>query len=290
MEKVGIVGLGNMGSGMAATLLREGLTVSGFDLDPSTCVEAEKIGVKILPLELLLTENQVVILSLPKAAHVKSVSQKILEFGVEGLIVIDTSTSTPEVSREIFKNFQNKKMTFIDAPVSGGPKGARTGSMTMVVGASKEDFERVQPLLQKMSSVQVNVGLCGAGNIVKIGNNLLAAAHLITTAEMVSLANKAGVDAERFLAGINKGSGRSAVSEINFPLWILNEAYNSGFTMELMRKDVGLAEDLAINEGMTLPLSEMVMKLWRDSKELLADKQDFNEIVKMSDQKLFGGK
>lgn len=290
IQQVGIIGLGNMGSGMAQTLLRKGIKIDGFDLSQSACEKAEKFGVKIVSIESLLTKNKFIILSLPKAEHVFQVSEQVLRFGKNGLFIVDTSTSTPEVSRKIFLKLQQKGITFIDAPVSGGPKGAENGTMTMVVGAKDSDFSKVQPLLQKMSSVQVNVGDCGAGNVVKICNNLLAAAHLITTAEAVSLAAKAGVEPKRLLEGLNNGSGRSAVSEVNFPLWILNQAYDSGFTMGLMRKDIGLAKDLVEGEGLSLPLSEAIIQHWQESITLLIDQQDFNEIVKMSDGTLFGGK
>lgn len=290
IQQVGIIGLGNMGRGMAQTLLRKGIKVEGVDLSQSACEKAEEFGVKITSIESLLMKNKFIILSLPKAEHVFQVSEQVLRFGKNGLFIVDTSTSTPEVSRKIFLKLQQKGITFIDAPVSGGPKGAENGTMTMVVGAKNSDFSKVKPLLQKMSSVQVNVGDCGAGNVVKICNNLLAAAHLITTAEAVSLATKAGVEPKRLLEGLNNGSGRSAVSEVNFPLWILNQAYDSGFTMGLMRKDIGLAKDLVEEEGLSLPLSEAIIQRWQESITLLADQQDFNEIVKMSDMTLFGGK
>lgn len=134
------------------------------------------------------------------------------------LIVIDTTTSTPDVSRQIYDEFVKHDMVFVDAPVSGGPKGAINGTMSMLVGADDDVYQTVLPLLELMSARRVHVGKVGAGNVVKIGNNLLAAAHLITTAEMVSLAYHAGVHPDKFLQGLNQGSGRSAVSEVNFPI------------------------------------------------------------------------
>lgn len=287
---VSVIGLGNMGRGMAETLLRNGYKVMGYDLSESARTEAENIGVIIAPLAQLLKESKIVVLSLPKAEHVEALAlgaNGINDLGHEGLIIIDTTTSTAEVSRKIYAELKNKGMTFIDAPVSGGPAGAKSGTMTMVVGATAKNFENIQPFLADLSAVQVNVGECGAGNVVKICNNLLAAAHLITTAEAVALANQSGVSPEQLLAGLNKGSGRSAVSEVNFPRWVLNGAFDSGFTMGLMRKDVGLAKSLAQLESMNLPLSEKVMELWEKSTETLGDQKDFNAIVQMTDADLF---
>lgn len=289
---VSIIGLGNMGRGMAETLLRNGYKVLGYDLSEDARSSAEALGVKIMPVAQLLQESAIVILSLPKAEHVEALvlsEDGLIKLGHEGLIIIDTTTSTAEVSRKVYVALKEKGMTFIDAPVSGGPSGAKSGTMTMVVGATEADFAHIQPFLADLSAVQVNVGECGAGNVVKICNNLLAAAHLITTAEAVSLANKAGVSPEKLLSGLNKGSGRSAVSEVNFPRWVLNDAFDSGFTMGLMRKDVGLAQSLADSENLNLPLSEKIIELWQKSAETLADQEDFNAIVKMTDSTLFEG-
>ncbi len=286
---VGVIGLGNMGAGMASTLLRKGYYVNGFDISSSARDKAAEAGITILSLNALLASSDIVILSLPKAEHVAALSQNIYESGHKGLIVIDTTTSTAETSREIHEKLAEKEIIFVDAPVSGGPKGAQMGTMTMVVGAEPVIFKAIEPFLQTISSIQVNVGSCGAGNIVKICNNLLIASHLITTAEAIKLASSAGVTPENLLLGINKGSGRSAASEVNFPLWILNNSYNSGFTMGLMRKDVDLANILMRAEALDLPLSRQVMTLWQSSRELLADNVDFNEIVKQTDAILFGG-
>lgn len=289
---VGVIGLGNMGLGMATTLKRHQHRVSGFDLAPQAQQAALAAGITVAPdMASLLASSDVVILSLPKAAHVEAVclgATGIEGLGQAGLMVVDTTTSTAAVSQKVHQALAARQMTFVDAPVSGGPSGAASGSMTMVVGASEADYQRIVPLLRDMSAVQVHVGGCGAGNVVKIGNNLLAAAHLITTAEAVSMAAKAGVAPEKFLAGINQGSGRSGVSEVSFPRWVLNQAFDSGFTMGLMRKDVGLAQDLIQEQAQSLPLSALVGQLWQQSQASLADGEDFNAIVRLTDSILFG--
>ncbi|WP_111895596.1 NAD(P)-dependent oxidoreductase [Acinetobacter sp. MB5] len=289
--KVGILGLGNMGAGMASTLLKKSFDVYGFDLNPAARHKATENGIKTTQnLSELLSQIEVLILSLPKAEHVEAVclgENGVLTHAISDLIVIDTTTSTPETSRKVAQALQQKGIQFIDAPVSGGPIGAATGTMTMVVGADETVFQQVQPILQAMSKTQVHVGDVGSGNVVKIANNLLAAAHLITTAEAVSLAHHAGVSPEKLLEGINAGSGRSAVSEVSFPKWILNQRYDSGFTMGLMRKDVGLAQSLADQLDLNLPLSQQIIQMWQDSKQLIADSEDFNCIVKQTDAALF---
>lgn len=288
---VGVIGLGNMGLGMAINLLPKVDVVLGYDVSPTAQQKAKDKGISLChSLAELVERVDIIVLSLPKAEHVLEVCLGNAGIGVlakKPLTIIDTSTSTPEVSRRIHQELLTKKIVFIDAPVSGGPIGAISGTMSMVVGASEEHYQKVLPLLQKMSAKQVRVGNIGAGNIVKIGNNLLIAAHLITTAEVVSLANKAGVSPQDFLNGLNQGSGRSAASEVNFDKWILNHAYDSGFTMGLMRKDVGLAKELMQDLNLDFPLVKEVMNIWSDSTHVLSDNEDFNAIVKLTDKTLF---
>ncbi|AEA68422.1 MULTISPECIES: NAD(P)-dependent oxidoreductase [Pseudomonas] len=290
--KVGVIGLGNMGGGMAATLAGKGFDVSGFDLSEAALAQAKEKGVKpITDRKQLIKESDVLILSLPKAEHVEAVclgQGGIIEFGREGLIVVDTTTSTPEASRKVATALARMGIAFIDAPVSGGPKGAATGTMSMVIGAEDADLARAMPVLEGMSGTRVHVGKCGAGNVAKIANNMLAACHLISTAEAVSMAAKAGVEPEKLLQGLNAGSGRSGATQVMFPNWVLNKAYDSGFTMGLMRKDVGLASDLADSLDLDLPLSRIVALLWEASSESLPDNEDFCAIVQRTDAKLYG--
>ncbi|WP_342607112.1 NAD(P)-dependent oxidoreductase [Vibrio tritonius] len=292
---IGVIGLGNMGSGMAATLAKKSFSVFGYDLSSQALEAIATQGVTpIAQFAELVAVCDVVILSLPKALHVEQVclghhqsTESILALGKPGLIVIDTTTSEAQTSRKVAAELAKQGIEFLDAPVSGGPAGAASGTMSMVIGGKESTLATVMPILAAMSTTQVHIGDVGAGNIAKIANNLLCAAHLITTAEVVSMAQHAGVDAEKVLAGINAGSGRSGVSQVNFPKWILNDTYNSGFTMGLMRKDVGLAQNLCESLNLSLPLSETVMDLWRQSSESLADNEDFNAIVKLTNSQLY---
>lgn len=290
--KVGVIGLGNMGGGMAATLAGKGFDVSGFDLSEAALAHAKEKGVTpVSDRSQLIRQSDILILSLPKAQHVEEVclgKGGIIEVGREGLIVVDTTTSTPEASRKVAAALATIDVAFIDAPVSGGPKGAATGTMSMVIGAEDADLARALPVLESMSGTRVHVGQCGAGNVAKIANNMLAACHLISTAEAVAMAAKAGVEPEKLLQGLNAGSGRSGATQVMFPTWVLNNAYDSGFTMGLMRKDVGLASDLAASLNLELPLSRVVAQLWQASSESLPDNEDFCAIVQRTDAQLYG--
>jgi 3-hydroxyisobutyrate dehydrogenase len=282
---VGVIGLGNMGRGMALTLKGAGFRVVGFDVAEATRAALAGEGIEtVATIGAIIAAADSVILSLPTADIVEAVvagEDGILAHARAGVVVVDTSTSHPETSRKLAALLSPKGMAFIDAPVSGGPKGAITGTMTMVIGADDADLARVMPVLERMSAKRVHVGPVGAGNVAKIVNNLLCAAHLLTAAEAVRIARAAGVDAERLLDGLNAGSGRSGVTLANFPTWVLNGAFDSGFTMKLMRKDVRLAEQFVGELGLSLPLATDTARIWADSASTIADGEDFNRIVEL---------
>ncbi|BAM90570.1 3-hydroxyisobutyrate dehydrogenase [Bradyrhizobium oligotrophicum S58] len=285
MGAVGIIGLGNMGRGMALTLKGAGFAVTGYDALAATREALAAEGIAIAAgIGAVVAAADIVILSLPTAEIVADVvegADGILAHARPGVVIVDTSTSHPETSRRLAALLKTRGMGFVDAPVSGGPKGAASGTMTMVIGAEDDDLARVLPVLERMSARRVHVGSVGAGNVAKIVNNLLCAAHLLTSAEALRIANAAGVDAERLLEGLNAGSGRSGVTLVNVPNWILNGAFDSGFTMQLMRKDVRLAAQFIGELGLALPIAADTARIWADSAASIADPEDFNRIVEL---------
>jgi 3-hydroxyisobutyrate dehydrogenase len=284
-KKVGLIGLGNMGRGMALTLKRKGFDVVGTDVNPSIRTSLAKEGISVREtIGEVVSECDIVMLSLPTAHIVEQVvsgPNGILTNAKPGLLVVDTSTSHPETTRRLAGALNAAGMSMLDAPVSGGPKGAITGTMAMVIGGAKEDLERAEPVLTAMTAKRVHVGAIGAGHVAKIANNLFAAAHLLIAGEVTRMAAKAGVPTEQLLQGINAGSGRSFITEHSYPTWIMNGQFDSGFTMKLMRKDVRLSQELISALAIDLPMSAKVAELWARSAESIADDEDFNRIVEL---------
>jgi len=280
---IGVVGLGNMGLGMVRTLLRDGFSVVGFDLSPERQAEAAAAGATIVArLSELFEACQTIVLSLPTANHVRTVLTGDEGLGARDMdprLVIDTTTSEPDVTRELDALLRTQGHILIDAPVSGGPAGANSGNLTMMVGGGDADVARAMPVLNSLGGKITHVGPVGAGHAVKIVNNMLVASHLLTMSEAVRLGNAAGVTTENLIAALNAGSGRSAISEVNYPKWVMNGAFDSGFTMGLMRKDVRLAMALAKDKDVSLPVSGLAGQIWAASAEVLADDADFNRIT-----------
>lgn len=274
---IGVVGCGAMGGAMIARLVEKGHDVHCFDAMPEARARAAaKGGRACATLAELAQKCDQIILSLPKAEVVASVMADLAPHVQDGAIILDTSTSEPDTTKALAVAAQG--YTFIDGPVSGGPGGARAGTMTMVMGGPADAIATLRPVLDDLTAKTVHVGPAGAGHAAKIANNLLCAANLVLVSEMARLADSNGIPLENLLQGVNAGSGRSAVSEVNFPKWILNGAFDSGFTMGLMRKDVGLAIKLAAQGGLDLPVTRSVAEIWEASRDELADSADFNEI------------
>ncbi len=285
MRTIGVIGLGQMGRGMALSLRRRGFDVMGYDPAPAARAASAAGGIEIVDgPSVLWRACGAVVLSLPTPEVVEAVllgPDGPLHGTGAGLLIVDTSTSDPAVTRRIAAALTPAGIDLIDAPVSGGPKGAHAATLTMVIGGSERAVARAEPVLAGLSATRVHVGEIGAGHVTKLANNLLCAAHLIIAAETMRMARDAGVDPGRLLAGINAGSGRSGVTQVNIPTWVLNGAFDSGFTMKLMRKDVRLAEGLIGALGLDLPLSGEAARLWRDSADAIPDDADFNAIVKL---------
>lgn len=279
--KIGVIGCGNMGGGMVGQLVTAGMDISCYDPDADIQARMKSAGTNIAETASALVAGQeIIILSLPKAQVVEAVMAEVTPHIEAGAIVLDTSTSTPTISQAMAALGQTKGFDFIDGPVSGGPAAAKAGTMTMLLAGNQDAIDRLAPVTDILTAKTVVVGASGAGHAAKIANNMLCAANLVLVAEAVRMCEAAGVKPEGLLEGVNAGSGRSEVSEVNFPKWVLNGAFDSGFTMGLMRKDVGLALELAKQTGIDLAGFAGIADLWLSKSGDIPDAADFNEITK----------
>lgn len=278
---IGLIGGGAMGGAMAVRLIETGHPVRCFDASESARKKVAASGAEIADTLVDLPQGcALILLSLPRAEIVAEVMAELSPMLAPGTIVLDTSTSEPETTKALAKTAAAAGYVFLDGPVSGGPVGARSGSMTMLMGGAAEAIDTLRPVLAHLTARIVHVGPSGAGHAAKIANNLLCAANLVLVSEMAHLAESLGIPLRNLLEGVNAGSGRSGVSEVNFPKWILSGDFNSGFNMGLMRKDVVLATKLAQAAALDLPATRAIAAIWEDSRTKLADDADFNEIFK----------
>lgn len=266
--RVGLVGLGRMGSAMAARLAETGLEVAGFDLDPAKGGRGAIAAVAA----------PVVILSLPEEGAVAAALDGLWPALPAGAVLADTSTLSPLAARDFAAQAAARGLHYLDAPVSGGPAGARAGTLTVMAGAEAAALAMARPVLDRIAARLLHVGGPGAGQVAKLVNNLLVATHLVAAGEALAIAERAGVAAEAVLAVVNAASGRSAATEVNLPRWVLSGAFDSGFAAGLMRKDVRLAMDLARAVGAEPVACGAAARVWREAAGV-ADDADFNRIV-----------
>ncbi|SET99279.1 NAD(P)-dependent oxidoreductase [Paracoccus homiensis] len=277
----GVIGLGSMGFGMASSLLRAGFEVAGHDPSPAAQDRAREAGIApMATAEDVFAAAEVIVLSLPTAAHVLDVIAAAQDAGQLGAnararVIIDTSTSEAEVSRKLSAALDERGHGFLDAPVSGGPAGAASGQLSVMLGGDEKWVAAAMPALEAMAAKILHVGPSGAGNVAKLVNNMLVASHMVTTLEALRLAEAAGVGAEDALRVINSATGRSAISEIHYPNWVLPRSFDSGFSTGLMRKDVRLARELAQSVGCAMPVADLVAELWAEENSGLKDADDF---------------
>ena len=270
-----------MGGGMASQLVKNGFDLTCFDPSPQNSGKMAALGATTTTsVGALAKICDVILLSLPKAAVVEAVMAEMLPDIQAGTVILDTSTSEPATSQAMSAKGAEHGFAFVDGPVSGGPAAANAGTMTMLLGGDADAIETLRPVLDILTAKTVTVGGSGAGHAAKIANNMLCAANLVLVGEAVRLGQAAGVSPENLLEGINAGSGRSGVSEVNFPKWVLSDAFDSGFTMGLMRKDVGLALALAQSTDVDLSGFAKIADIWLNASTDISDSDDFNAIVK----------
>lgn len=277
----GVIGLGAMGLPMATTLAGKGFAVVGFDLSAERRAVAAAAGITVVDSAFdVFRAAEVVVFSLPAAQHVLAVIEAsgLLDSDLPRRVVIDTSTSEPGVTRKVAADLAARGHGFLDAPVSGGPAGAASGNLSFMIGGDEVDFVAAQDQLTAMAAKVLHVGPSGAGNVTKLVNNMLVACHMLTTAEGLRLAEAAGVSADDALRVVNAASGRSMLSEVHFPNWVMSGNFSSGFGAGLMRKDLRLALELAAETGADLPVAELAKTIWSFEVSGIADSDDFTRL------------
>jgi 3-hydroxyisobutyrate dehydrogenase len=292
MEKIGFIGLGNMGKPLAERLLKK-YQLYVYDLDTKNLKYfLDKGAVACSTPSDLARNTSRIFLCLPKSIVVEKViygENGLLETASKGSFIIDMTTGEPEISRKISKALQSKEINFIDAPVSGGPKGANQGNIAIMVGGTKTQFSTIKPIMDDISSNIFYAGEVGSGHSIKAGNNLLNLICRMATFEVISMLVKDGVSPETAVNIIQKSSGRNYATEITLPDNIISGKMFQGFSTGLMKKDAGVATKIAISNKVEIPLGKLSQELLKNTIDEFGENADMSNVA-LTYEKLTGAK
>ncbi|MCY7281643.1 MAG: 3-hydroxyisobutyrate dehydrogenase [Sphingomonas bacterium] len=291
MARVGFIGLGNMGGGMAANLAKAGHEVLAFDLSQPALDRARANGCAIADsAEAAVAAAEAVVTMLPAGKHVADVYRSsVLRNAPKTAILMDCSTIDVATAKSVEGEAIAAGFTMVDAPVSGGIAAADAGTLTFMVGGSDEGFERARPFLGQMGKAVIHAGSAGSGQAAKICNNMLLGATMAATCEAFVLAEKLGLDAQTFFDISSKASGQSWSMTSYCPVpgvgpeTPADHNYDGGFAAALMLKDLKLAMEAAREAGAYTPMGGEAEELYQRFVERGGGSRDFSALIKMID-------
>lgn len=291
MATIGFIGVGNMGGPMACNLVKAGHEVKVYDLSPELVQTVVEQGARAAASALEAATNVDVLISmLPSGQIVENLylhETKLLDQLDTRTLVIDCSTIAPENAIRVSQAAEEKGITTLDAPVSGGVGGAKAGTLTFIVGGEKSAFEKAEPILRNMGKNVFHAGNHGAGQIAKICNNMLLAVHMIGTAEALQLGVDNGLDPSVLSQIMLQSSGRNWSLELYNP-WPgvmpnvpASNEYNGGFQVNLMNKDLALALEAATKSHSATPMGALAKALFELHGSKGFGRKDFSSIQKL---------
>jgi 3-hydroxyisobutyrate dehydrogenase len=287
---IAFIGLGNMGGGMCANLVKAGHTVAAFDLNADAVKAAAAKGARAsASVADAVKDAEVVVSMLPAGKHVHGVyfgADGVAAHAPKGALLIDCSTIAVTEAREAHAQADISGFIMVDAPVSGGIAAAEAGTLTFMAGGTAKAFEKAEPILKNMGKNIFHAGGAGNGQAAKIANNMLLGISMIGTCEAFNLAEKLGLDAETFfkISSVSSGQCWSMTSYCPAPGPVptspANRDYKPGFAVAMMLKDLHLAASAAQSAGAEIRLGEMAEAIYQSLSDRGLDGLDFSGVMK----------
>jgi 3-hydroxyisobutyrate dehydrogenase len=295
MATIGFLGLGNMGRPMAENLVKAGHRVRGFDFSAAALgAFAAAGGTAAANAADAVADAEIIISMLPAGPHVRAAyldQGGVLDRAAKGALLIDCSTIDVDSAREVATAASGRGFAVIDAPVSGGTGGAAAGTLTFMVGGAEDAVERARPILEKMGKTIVHCGGAGTGQAAKICNNMILGITMTAVSEAFVLAEKLGLDAQKLFDVSAKSSGQCwALTSYcpvpgPVPTSPANRGYQPGFSVDMMLKDLKLAQLAAETAGAATPLGAAAATLYQELAGSGAGGKDFSAMFPYLDTK-----
>lgn len=284
--KIAFIGLGNMGGGMAANLAKAGHEVSAFDLSEDALARAKENGCATFTnVREAVAGAEAVVTMLPNGGIVKSVlTSDVIGHAPAGALLIDCSTIDVATAREMIETATAAGYEMVDAPVSGGIAAANGGNLTFMVGGTDSAFAKAEPVLEPMAKAVIRAGGAGAGQVAKMCNNMLLAAHMVGTCEAMKLAERNGLDPQTFYDISSKSTGYCWSLNDYTPVPNVGAAspadndYAGGFAVALMLKDLRLAMAAADASDAKVPLGRKATEIYEEADKAGMGGKDFGSI------------
>ena len=279
----GIIGIGTMGKPMTLNMLKAGHSVAVFARNPEKARELAAQGAKVTasPAE-VAAASDIVVLSLPFDPEVEEVtlgSRGIAEGAREGLLVLDTTTGSTTGAVQVAERLRSRGIAYLDAPVSGGVKGAIEGTMTFLVGGEAADVARATPLMQCMGGHIHHLGPVGAGRGLKALVQIIAAMNTLTLCEAVVLGKRLGIEPERFYEALSDTAANSYHLQSKLPQFIIPGKFDTGHRIEMMVKDLEIGLQMGRELNNAMPLSAFAAQLYRAAATAGYAKKDISAMA-----------
>ncbi len=283
----GFVGVGRMGGPMAKRLLDAGFSLSVYDASSAAVESLVAHGAQAAASAAEVADTtETVFLSLPTPEIVERVAlgPNGVHEGSRVKQVLDCSTTGPMMARAVAAELEKKGIAYLDSPVSGGIAGARNGTLAVMVSGPRAVVDRAQPALERFGKL-FHVGeLPGQGQIMKLANNLLAAAAIVLSSEAVTLGVKAGLDAQQMIEILNAGTGRNSATQDKFPRAVLTRTFDFGFATGLSYKDVKLCVHEAESLGVPMIAGSAVLQMLAITQARFGSDSDFTSIARVVEE------
>ncbi len=282
MDTVGFIGTGAMGSSIASRLT-SGHKLLVNDRNEAAASDLVSQGALFTTTHEIAESCRTIFLCLPGPPQVKELllgPQGLASVLTSGTVVIDTTTGTPLTDAEVVAELASRGVSYVDSPIAGGVRRAREGTALLMVGAEPDLYATIESLLHEVTTEVVNVGPVGAGHAMKLVNNLLNACNRFAALETVRLGVAAGIEQDVVVEVINKGSGRNYTTENTYPQLLSGDTWRpQGFAIDLMLKDVRLANELATSLGHRTPIGTLSQELIRQAIDRFGPKADQSQLM-----------
>ena len=270
MDRLGFIGLGVMGGPMAGHLAAAGYPMTVYDIGQQAMerLRTAHPSVRAASSPRAVAEAaDIVITMLPSGREVRETALGqggLLKGLASGSLLLDTSSAEPWLTREVAERLGAIGVAMVDAPVSGAEAGAKAAELVFMAGGAPEDIERVRPLLEVMGKSIFHLGPVGSGHVMKSINNLITAVTLTATTEGLLAGTRSGLDPEVMNQVLDVSTGQSWVSLTHFRQWIFNRRFDDPFKLDLMKKDMDIAMQVAADAGVEMPVAGFTREVWRE--------------------------